>query len=145
MLPGDLPQVIDIASSLPHAPRWPAATYLHALHPESRPPRLALVCEHPPSHLVGFLVALLIPPQAELETIAVAQPAQRQDIGSLLVDALFDHLKTRHITEVQLEVRESNVTARAFYASAGFTETARRKGYYSDPKEDAILLSRTHP
>jgi ribosomal-protein-alanine acetyltransferase len=97
------------------------------------------------SGLAGVGVAVLIPPQAELETIAVARLAQRRGIGACLLAELFENLKSRHITEVMLEVRESNGAARAFYASAGFAETSRRNSYYSDPKEDAILLARQIP
>jgi ribosomal-protein-alanine N-acetyltransferase len=40
---------------------------------------------------------------------------------------------------VFLEVRESNAAARALYANAGFEQTSRRKSYYANPLEDAIL------
>jgi ribosomal-protein-alanine N-acetyltransferase len=42
-----------------------------------------------------------------------------------------------------LEVRESNAGARAFYSKMGFVEAGRRKNYYREPAEDALLLSRT--
>ena len=42
-----------------------------------------------------------------------------------------------------LEVRESNVPARRLYGKFGFSEAGRRRGFYSDPKEDALLLTLT--
>jgi ribosomal protein S18 acetylase RimI-like enzyme len=55
---------------------------------------------------------------------------------------LLTSLREAEITKVMLEVRASNHAARGFYACAGFVETGRRPGYYSDPEEDAILLAR---
>jgi len=139
----DVPQVMAIASGLREAAQWPQSAYAHALDPEATPARIALVAEDRQAGISGFLITVLIPPQAELETIAVAPAAQRQGIGAQLWAALFDLVKKNQITEVMLEVRESNHAARAFYASSGFRETGRRAGYYHEPKEDAVLLSRS--
>jgi len=138
----DVPQVMEIATSLPEAPHWPQSVYTNALDPEAAPERIAMVAELPQNLLAGFLITVLIPPQAELEVIAVAQHAQRQGIATRLLSELLSILQKRQITEVMLEVRQSNYAARYFYASAGFEETGRRTGYYTEPKEDAILLSR---
>ena len=43
---------------------------------------------------------------------------------------------------LRLEVRESNAAARALYTKHGFRETGRRRGYYRDPIEDAVLYAR---
>jgi ribosomal protein S18 acetylase RimI-like enzyme len=43
---------------------------------------------------------------------------------------------------ILLEVRPSNVAGRGFYAASGFVETGRRRAYYADPVEDAVLMSR---
>ena len=138
----DVAEVVNIAARLPEAPHWPEDAYIRALDPGSVPARIALVAEHPQGRVAGFLITVLIPPQAELEIIAVAKPAQRQGIAACLFNALLAILKDRQITEVMLEVRESNQPARAFYRSVECTETGRRTGYYADPKEDAILLLR---
>ena len=139
----DLAPVLKIAASLPQAPQWPQNAYANALDPYAAPERIALVAEPLDAGVAGFLVAVLVPPQAELEMIAVAGDAQRQGIATRLLSDLLSILQKRQITEVMLEVRKSNYPARAFYASAGFEETGRRTGYYIDPKEDAILLSRS--
>jgi ribosomal-protein-alanine N-acetyltransferase len=142
MRPDDVPQIMEIAACLPEAPHWPERAYVNALDANAAPQRIALVAEQSKADLCGFLVTVLIPPQAELETIAIAKHAQRQGIASHLLGELLSLLQNRQITEVMLEVRQSNHAARGFYDSAGFAETGRRTGYYSDPKEDAILLSR---
>ena len=141
----DIPRVMEIATGLPEAPHWPENAYVRALDPEAIPARIALVAEDPDVGVAGFLVTAVIPPQAELETIAVARSAQRRGFGACLLEKSFAALKNRQITEVMLEVRASNHPARRFYASAGFQETGRRPAYYSDPKEDAVLLARRIP
>jgi ribosomal-protein-alanine N-acetyltransferase len=142
---GDIPQVTQIAAALPEAPHWPESAYAAALESDATPRRIALVVEDGEARMWGFAVALIVAPQAELETIAVAKSAQRQGIATRLLAELFTALKRIQISEVFLEVRESNRAARAFYTRAGFAETGRRAGYYTDPKEDAILLSRALP
>ena len=139
----DIEDVMEIASAVPEAPQWSRNAYVKALSPQATPARIALVFEDRHGAVGAFLVTVLIPPEAELETIAVAPEAQRQGIGACLLRKLFDLLKKRQITEVILEVRESNSAARAFYMSSGFIETGRRTGYYIDPKEDAILMLRS--
>jgi tRNA threonylcarbamoyladenosine biosynthesis protein TsaB len=90
--------------------------------------------------VVGFLVASLLPPQAELETIAVAAAAQRRGLGRQLFAALASELGTALVTEVLLEVRASNHPALGLYRRLGFVETGRRPRYYHDPVEDAVLM-----
>jgi ribosomal-protein-alanine N-acetyltransferase len=141
MRPDDIAEVLRIAASLPEAPQWAESAYFHALDQKAGPDRIALVAEVPEGWMAGFLITVLIPPQAELETIVVAREVQRQGIASRLLSALRSMLQKRQITEVMLEVRQSNYAARRLYASAGFAESGRRTGYYRDPKEDAILLS----
>src|SRR5205814_8787330 len=95
------------------------------------------------SAVARFLVTVMVPPQAELETIAVSKQVRRQGIADRLLAEVLRNLKEHQITEVTLEVRESHYPAQAFYRSSGFAQTGRRSGYYSDPKEDAILLQRS--
>jgi ribosomal-protein-alanine N-acetyltransferase len=142
MTPADLDRVIEIAASLKEAPHWPRSAYLAALYPDAAPRRIALVAEEPGSGAVtGFAVASLLPPQAELETIAVASAAQRQGLAQQLFAALTVELGLAQIAEVLLEVRASNQPALGFYRSLGFVEAGRRPCYYHDPVEDAVLMS----
>jgi [ribosomal protein S18]-alanine N-acetyltransferase len=142
MTPADLDRVIEIERSLKQAPHWPRLAWLSALDPLSSPQRIALVAEDLSTEKVaGFAVASLLPPQAELELIAVASEAQRRGVAGFLFAPLAKELRTRLVTEVCLEVRASNQPALALYRHLGFAETARRTGYYADPVEDAVLLS----
>ena len=138
----DLDRVNEIERSLEHAPHWPHSAWVSALDPLTVPHRLALVAEYPStSSIVAFAVASLLPPQAELETIAVAPEAQRRGLARFLLAALRKELKSAHVTDVILEVRASNRPAPALYLDLGFVETSRRPRYYADPVEDAILFS----
>ena len=89
----------------------------------------------------GFAVACLLAPQAELESIAVAEAEQRRGIGRRLLLAMAEELRAAGVREVLLEVRASNQRARDFYRSLGWNETGRRPRYYADPEEDAVLMS----
>jgi ribosomal-protein-alanine N-acetyltransferase len=89
---------------------------------------------------MGFLVAGLLAPEADLETIAVDQQYQRRGLGALLLRALTEELRKEQVTELILEVRASNRTALGFYRARGFEETGRRVRYYADPEEDAVLM-----
>jgi ribosomal-protein-alanine N-acetyltransferase len=137
----DLSSVLMIAESLRTAPQWSRAAYLTAIDPAAAVPRLALVAEASVTgKIAGFAVIGIAPPEAELETIAVAPSFQRQGVAQLIFNEASRQLRSRAITEVKLEVRHSNDSAVKFYANAGFEERGRRPHYYFDPIEDAILM-----
>ena len=142
MSEADLEQVMAIAASLKDAPHWQRDAYLQALDEGATPGRLALVAEDSETGAVtGFAVACLLRPQAELESIAVAEAEQRQGIGRKLFFRLVEELTVAGVREVLLEVRASNQRARDFYRSLGWIETGIRPRYYADPEEDAVLMS----
>ena len=91
--------------------------------------------------VVGFLVVKLVPPEAEVETIAVSAAEQRRGIGKIILSAMEKELRAAGVHEVLLEVRASNERAREFYGSQGWSETGRRARYYAEPEEDAVLMS----
>jgi ribosomal-protein-alanine acetyltransferase len=141
MSAADVERVLKIAESLPQAPQWPASAYVAAMDAEHQPRRFALVAELASEEVVGFVVASLVFPEAELETIAVAIEGQRRGVGSLLLLALTQALTAERVSLLALEVRESNVAAIAFYRVHGFEQAGQRPRYYADPEEDAVLLA----
>jgi ribosomal-protein-alanine acetyltransferase len=90
--------------------------------------------------VLGFAVASLLAPEAELETIAVAPRFQRRGFGALLLREVAAELRKEHVREVLLEVRASNRAALGFYRAQGFEKSGRRERYYADPEEDAVLM-----
>jgi ribosomal-protein-alanine N-acetyltransferase len=139
MAAADAEAVIAIAESLATAPHWPRSAYEAALDPDAIPQRIALVAEVSGA-VEGFAIASLIPPQAELETIAVSRPFQRRRAGSALLSVLLHELESCGIKEITLEVRASNFAAQAFYGAHSFLGSSRRKGYYSETGEDAVVM-----
>lgn len=142
----DLDCVLEIADGLLQAPRWAREAYEAAVRPGSAPQRVALAAEDPGAgEVIGFAVASVIAPEAELETIGVAAEWQRRGVGRCLIEEIRRSLVDLGVTKVTLEVRESNGAARRLYRSSGFEVIGRRASYYVDPKEDAVTMSLSLP
>ncbi len=94
------------------------------------------------SALLGFLAAHCVDREWELENIAIAPDARRKSLATRLVEELLRRARQSNGEAVFLEVRESNHAARALYEKLEFTQTGRRKAYYHNPPEDAILYRR---
>lgn len=140
----DIERVLIIAASVKNAPHWPRSAYLSALDPRANPLRVALVAtDFSGKRPVGFVIASLVPPGAELETISVATECQRQGTGGALLRNLVDALRRYGVQELWLEVRPSNLAAIALYHRAGFVENGVRNRYYVDPVEDATVMKLT--
>jgi len=135
----DLDAVTAIADGLDTAPHWPRSVYEAALDPAGTPRRIARVAELD-GEVAGFLIASIIPPEAELETIAVSPAHQRRKAGGALLAELRGELATRGISEIILEVRASNAAAQEFYRAHLFAEFARREAYYRDTGDGAVLM-----
>ena len=137
----DLDRVMEIAASLNNAPQWSCAAYRAALEQDATPRRIAMVTDGGQAgKVVGLAVASLIPPQAELETIAVDTHFQRCGLARGLFAELAGRLRLAGVTEVILEVRASNEPALRLYRRLGFVETGRRPRYYQAPEDDAVLM-----
>jgi ribosomal-protein-alanine N-acetyltransferase len=88
----------------------------------------------------GFILVRTVADEMEILNFAVDPEARRQRIGSGLLSRAIEEARQVGVEQIHLEVRESNAGARRFYLSAGFTEHGRRKNYYSQPVEDAVLM-----
>ena len=131
--PADLEQVIAIAQSSKTAAHWGSSEYGQIFQTK----RFLFIAENQ-TEIVGFLVAHDIVGEWELENVVVQQRFQQRGIGQKLVDALVGAAEG-NAASIFLEVRESNAAARKLYAKCGFQACGRRKDYYVDPREDAIL------
>jgi len=90
--------------------------------------------------VVGFAVTYAAADEAEIANVAVADSVRRRGIGRALVDFVLSTMIAGGARNVFLEVRESNVAARALYATRGFSELSRRPAYYRNPREDAVVM-----
>ena len=135
----DLPRLVEIASHSATAAHWSPGEYHKLFAPETLQNRLALVAEED-THLVGFIVASQIGPEWEIENIAVMGAARRRGLGTRLLGEFIRLVQDGGGREIFLEVRESNLAARAVYEKWAFVEAGRRKQYYDDPPEDALIF-----
>ena len=89
---------------------------------------------------VGYAGILCCMDEADVTTIAVEEDYRRQGIGRALLDAMLDYAEELKIRSVFLEVRAGNEPAKRLYESVGFKTVGRRKDYYEQPTEDALLM-----
>lgn len=147
----DIAALIGLERACAGAAHWAEQQYRQALHPQpGDPQRLAIVIDALPrapseaSHTAtteigGFLVARQVALEWELENIVVAPTMRRSGFGTLLLQSLLVKARETNSQTVFLEVRGSNAAARSLYEKAGFELTGRRKAYYANPAEDAVL------
>ena len=128
----DLPEVMETdRRSLPKA--WSEEIWREEL---SSPFGLYMVLEEGGA-LSGHVGLKLIFDEAHVMTLAVRP--ERRGLGQALVEAALADPASAGARRVYLEVRPSNLAARALYGSLGFTETGVRPRYYGD--EDALLMT----
>ena len=123
------------------AAHWSVADYARLFAPG--PQAVALVLEE--EEVEGFIVARGLGTEWEIENIAVAGPARRRGLGAHLLVELLDRAREAGARNIFLEVRESNRAARSLYEKWAFVESGRRKAYYRNPDEDAVLYRFTFP
>ena len=122
----DLSAIEELQRLNPAASQWSTLDYL-AYH--------TVVCEDE-TGIIAFLCVQLIPPvEVEILNLAVHPDHKRKGVATHLLNTLT--APTQH-----LDVRQSNLTALAFYRKHGFKKVGHRKKYYTRPTEDAIMMTR---
>lgn len=143
----DLPQLTALSESAGEAAHWTRQQWLDIFHSQN-PPRLAWIAEawatefkiEPEVRAIGFLVAQNGGPEWELENIAVLPEFRRKGVACGLLSALLAQARSLRAERILLEVRASNHAAIRLYHASGFQSLARRREYYRNPPEDAIIL-----
>lgn len=132
----DLDAVVALELALFPQP-WSAETFLSELAyvPESR----WYVVAESDGDLVGYAGLRAVPPEGDVQTLAVAPATQGRGVGRTLLDALLAEAVRRGCTQVFLEVRSDNPAALGLYGSRGFERQGLRRGYYG-PGEDAVIM-----
>jgi len=152
----DIPAMMDLDQRGAGAAHWTEGQHRRVFQSSESDPsqRLALVIEEdhharsaPQSNieppLIAFLVANHLEREWELEKVVVKPTFRRQGIGTRLLNELLNLARETNAESVFLEVRESNQAARTLYLKWGFEQNGRRRGYYTNPPEDAILYRRS--
>ena len=136
---GDLPQVMAIERRSFSTP-WSLAMFGLEL---SKPSGISLAALQG-ERLVGYLVCSRYADVWHVMNVAVDLDLRRRGIGRALIEALFERADRRG-ERYTLEVRPSNVSAVAMYERLGFGSAGRRRGYYHDNREDALIMWREVP
>lgn len=126
---------------------WTAQNYVDEL---KNPNSILLRLESENNSSIGFIVGRLVPAvdndtdiDAEIYNIAVDPSARKRGFGDrLLVEFVSKCLQSK-VRHIWLEVRESNTSAIDFYRNRGFSSISKRRSFYRDPVEDAILMRKT--
>lgn len=90
--------------------------------------------------VVGYVGSQAVLDAADMMNIAVAPDYRRRGIAEALVNELTNYLREHKVIALLLEVRVSNEHAIALYEKLGFEQVGRRRNYYHNPKEDALIL-----
>jgi ribosomal-protein-alanine N-acetyltransferase len=135
----DLPQVIAIERRAFPTP-WSLAMFVLEL---SKPAGICLAGLID-GRIVGYLVCSRYDTVWHLMNVAVDDRLLRQGIASALIERLFE-LADGPREQYTLEVRTSNEAAIRLYERFGFRASGRRRGYYHDNREDALIMWRTTP
>ena len=131
--PADLPAILAVEQASPTAAHWTAEQYQRRLEDGC-----LLVAERD-GQLCGFLCARVAAGEWEIENVVVQLASLRRGVGGNLMRMLMQKWQASEGNRIVLEVRESNAAARALYVKHGLSEVGRRRSYYRDPVEDAIL------
>ncbi len=129
----DVPAILAIERQAPSAAHWTAEQYENLVGSG-----VVLVAEEAGS-LCGFICAKAVAGEWETENVVVAAAFLRRGIADELLHELIQRAQNEAASTILLEVRESNLPARRLYEKHGFHDVGRRRAYYSDPAEDAIL------
>jgi ribosomal-protein-alanine N-acetyltransferase len=89
----------------------------------------------------GFIAARLVADELHINNVAVRQEYRRLGIAKKLLDTVLDEAASMGAQTAFLEVRAGNASAQALYARCGFRVAGRRPGYYTQPVEDALVMS----
>lgn len=92
---------------------------------------------------IGYVAVLCVLDEGNLVSIGVDDAYRKMGIATELIDIVYDMAHERGVTSINLEVRPSNEAAIAFYEKEGFVQNGRRKDFYREPTEDALLFIKT--
>lgn len=140
----DLLEVVEIEEQSGLS-RWGWAAYYAELQGGNRELMLVARPVNTPGldqhQIAGYIVARETAGELHVNNIAVRDQYRRRGYGSLLLGRVLDEAREKHATTAFLEVRSGNAAAQSLYQQCGFKPIARRANYYSDPPEDAVVMS----
>ncbi|MBR6268723.1 MAG: ribosomal protein S18-alanine N-acetyltransferase [Selenomonadaceae bacterium] len=94
--------------------------------------------------IVGYAGAWIVAGEAQITNVAVHPDYRKRGIATEMMSRMIQHVKSIGVTAMTLEVRPSNTAALTLYEKFGLKSVGRRKGYYQDNGEDAIIMWNTN-
>ncbi|NOY99119.1 MAG: ribosomal protein S18-alanine N-acetyltransferase [Chloroflexi bacterium] len=139
MQTADVPSVVRIDRMSMTVP-WPARVYEREV---TTAHTRAWVAEAG-AEVIGMLVLWIIVDEAHIATVAVHPQYRRRGVSEALVRTALQEAANEGAVTALLEVRAGNIAAQNLYRKIGFEAVGRRRGYYKDNGEDAILMTLEH-
>ena len=136
MRSADLEEVLAIERASFSMP-WSRGAFLYELE-QNRVARCYVVRED--GRLIGYICLWEVADEVHITNVAVHPDLRRRGVGRSLLSAVLDDARQRKLRLVVLEVRPSNTEALGLYESFGFRVVGRRRGYYYDTGEDALVM-----
>jgi len=133
----DVPEVAALEKQCFSQP-WSA----QVLEAELRNPNSVFLVAKEAGRLAGYAGMHRVMDEGYLFNVAVDSGFRRRDVATSLVEKLVEFAKEKRMGFLTLEVREGNATAIALYKKLGFGEVGRRKRFYVNPVEDAVLMTK---
>ena len=140
----DLLEVVEIEEQSGLS-RWGWAAYYAEMQGANRDlmlvarPSKSATLESSP--IAGYIVARETAGELHINNFAVRSEFRRRGIGATLLNQVLNEARRRQANAAFLEVRSTNHAAQALYEKCGFQAIARRANYYSEPTEDAVVMS----
>jgi ribosomal-protein-alanine N-acetyltransferase len=94
------------------------------------------------NELAGYIGAFNVAGEVSVTNVAVKEKFRKQGIGASLLKKLEETARLENAEFITLEVRASNENAIRLYIQSGYEKAGLRKDFYSNPKEDAILMTK---
>jgi ribosomal-protein-alanine N-acetyltransferase len=136
MKPEDLDVIVELERVL-FSPPWSRESFEYELEqPYSE--SYVVVCG---DRIVAYFMMWSLLDEMHILNIAVIPEYRRKGIARWLLETFIEKSQQQQMRTVHLEVRDSNVSAVRLYEKIGFKTVGRRRNYYSDPTEDALLMS----
>lgn len=133
----DIDQAVDLEQELFGETAWSAGQFWSELAQANR----TYVVVEEAHRIRAYGGVMMVPPTADIQTMAVAPSAQRRGLASRILEHLLGAAEAAECRQVFLEVRADNEAAIALYERFGFAVIARRTSYYG-PGQDALIMRR---
>jgi [ribosomal protein S18]-alanine N-acetyltransferase len=129
----DVVAIERVAFTMP----WSRGAFLYEIE-QNRAARCWVIREN--SRIVGYLCLWEVADEVHITNVAVHPAWRRRGIARAVLTEILDHARQRGLRMACLEVRPTNMEARSLYEALGFQVVGRRKGYYYDTGEDALVM-----